>query len=109
MERILSSRTFAPLAEEFGRARLKEAVVEHLDSLRLAAVLGQGLISLPGFIVSDELKAGRLVPVLTEFPAPEMPINAIYPHRQFLPSKGRSFIDLAIKHFHDANWIGMRL
>src|SRR5207253_11339032 len=36
VERILSSRTFAPLAEEFGRARLKEAVVEHLDSLRLA-------------------------------------------------------------------------
>src|SRR2546428_13211459 len=36
VERILSSGAFRPLVGEFGRARLKEAVVEHLDSLRLA-------------------------------------------------------------------------
>jgi DNA-binding transcriptional LysR family regulator len=80
--------------------------VNNVDSLRLAAVLGQGLISLPSFMISDEIKSGRLVPVLTEFPAPEMPINAIYPHRQFVPSKVKSFIDLALEVFHDANWNG---
>jgi DNA-binding transcriptional LysR family regulator len=76
----------------------------NIDSLRRAAVLGQGLIYLPSFILSDELESGRLVPVLTEFPTPEMPINAIYPHREFMPSKVRSFIDLAAKQFHEANW-----
>src|SRR5436309_2932117 len=34
VERILSSDAFARLAETFGRARVKEAVVRHLDELR---------------------------------------------------------------------------
>ncbi|MDQ3280245.1 MAG: L-seryl-tRNA(Sec) selenium transferase [Acidobacteriota bacterium] len=34
VERILSAASFAPLAEEFGRDRLKEAVVAHLAALR---------------------------------------------------------------------------
>jgi len=72
--------------------------------LRLAALLGQGLISLPHFMVYDEVKSGRLLPVLTKFPTPEMPLNAIYPHRQFVPSKVRSFIDLALKEFQQATW-----
>jgi DNA-binding transcriptional LysR family regulator len=78
--------------------------VNNVDSLRVAAVLGQGLIYLPTYTVSDESKSGQLVSVLTEFAAPEMPINAIYPHRQFIPSKVRSFIDLASREFRDANW-----
>jgi DNA-binding transcriptional LysR family regulator len=74
------------------------------DSLRLAAVLGQGLIYVPTFAVSDELKSGRLVPILTEFPTIEWSIDAIYPHRQHLSAKVRSFIDLVAKHFHDTKW-----
>jgi L-seryl-tRNA(Ser) seleniumtransferase len=34
VERILSSAAFAPLADEFGRERLKQAVVAHLDAIR---------------------------------------------------------------------------
>lgn len=34
VERILSSAGFAPLIEQFGRARVKEGVVTHLDQLR---------------------------------------------------------------------------
>jgi hypothetical protein len=41
---------------------------------------------------------------LTDFAGPEMPINAVYPHRQFLPVKVRRFIDLVIENFHDATW-----
>jgi DNA-binding transcriptional LysR family regulator len=78
--------------------------VNNVDSLRLAAVLGQGLIYLPSFMLADEFESGRLVSVLTQFAAPEMPINAIYPHRQFVPSKVRSFIDLATREFRDASW-----
>jgi DNA-binding transcriptional LysR family regulator len=70
----------------------------------LAALLGQGLIYLPSFMLSDEFKSGRLVPVLTQFPAPEMPINAIYPRRQFVTSKVRSFIDLAAEQFREVSW-----
>jgi DNA-binding transcriptional LysR family regulator len=74
------------------------------DSLRRAAVLGQGLIYVPTFVISDELKSGRLVPILTEFPTIEWSIDAIYPHRQHLSAKVRSFIDLVAKHFHDTKW-----
>ena len=37
------------------------------NALRLAAVHGQGLAMAPSFLLIDEIKSGRLVPVLTEF------------------------------------------
>ena len=55
----------------------------------------------PSFLLIDEIKSGRLVPVLTEFLAAEHAINAIYPHRHHLSAKVRSFIDLLAKRFHD--------
>jgi DNA-binding transcriptional LysR family regulator len=76
----------------------------NVDSLRQAALLGQGLIYMPTFLISDEFKSGRLVAVLTEFPTVERSIDAIYPHRQHLSAKVRGFIDLTAKHFHDTGW-----
>lgn len=75
------------------------------DMLRLAALRGRGLFLAPSFLVSDDLKSGRLVAVLTEFLPVEFAINAIYPHRHHLSAKVRSFIDLLIAHFADeATW-----
>jgi len=71
------------------------------NALRLAAVHGQGVAMAPSFLVKDEIKSGRLVPVLTEFLQAEYSINAIYPHRHHLSAKVRSFIDLLAKHFRD--------
>jgi DNA-binding transcriptional LysR family regulator len=71
------------------------------NALRLAAVHGQGLVLVPSFLVMDEIRSGRLVPVLTEFLQTEHAINAIYPHRRHLSAKVRSFIDLLAKHFHE--------
>jgi DNA-binding transcriptional LysR family regulator len=71
------------------------------NALRLAAVHGQGLAMAPSFLVIDEIKSGRLVPILTEFLQAEYAINAIYPHRHHLSAKVRSFIDLLAKHFRE--------
>jgi DNA-binding transcriptional LysR family regulator len=71
------------------------------NALRLAAVHGQGLAMVPSFLVVDEIKAGRLTPVLAEFLQSEYAINAIYPHRHHLSAKVRSFIDLMSKRFHE--------
>jgi DNA-binding transcriptional LysR family regulator len=71
------------------------------NALRLAAVHGQGLALVPSYLVIDEIKSRRLVPVLSEFLQTEHAINAIYPHRRHLSAKVRSFIDLLAKHFHD--------
>src|SRR5262249_16719435 len=52
------------------------------NALRLAAVHAQGLALAPSYLVIDEIKSGKLVPVLTEFLQTEHAINAIYPHRR---------------------------
>jgi DNA-binding transcriptional LysR family regulator len=74
-----------------------------LDALKLAAALGQGLILMPDFVVIDEIKSGKLIPVLTEFTGPERLIHTVYPHRQHLSTNVRTFIDLLAKHCHGPN------
>jgi len=69
-------------------------------ALRLAALSGLGIVTAPHFLVADDLKSGRLVEILQEFPAPELAINIIYPHRQHLSTKVRAFVDIAVKQFH---------
>jgi len=71
------------------------------NALRLAAVHGQGLTLLPSFLVIDEVKSGRLVPVLTSFLRTQYPICAVYPHRHHLSAKVRSFLDLLTKHHRE--------
>jgi DNA-binding transcriptional LysR family regulator len=70
------------------------------DALRLAALCGQGLMYAPRFLVDDDLKSGRLIPILTKFRTAELTIDAIYPHRRYLSAKVRNFVDLLTKHFH---------
>ena len=64
------------------------------EALRLAALNGEGLFLAPGFISGEDLEAGLLVPVMTDYKPIEFGINAIYQHRQHMPAKLRSFIDL---------------
>ncbi len=71
------------------------------NALRLAAVHGQGLAMMPSFLVVDEVKSGRLVPLLTDFSQAEYPISAIYPHRHHLSAKVRSFLDLLTKRYRE--------
>jgi DNA-binding transcriptional LysR family regulator len=70
--------------------------------LRRAAVLGQGLIYVTTYMVADELRCGELVPLLTEFLPDKVSISALYPHREHLPAKVRSFIDLVAKNLPEA-------
>jgi DNA-binding transcriptional LysR family regulator len=74
------------------------------ESLRQAAIVGQGLVYLPSFMVAAELKSGQLFPVLTKFLPAESHIDAFYPHRRHLSAKVRRFIDLVAKNFRNANW-----
>lgn len=73
-------------------------------ALRSAAILGQGLISAPLFMVASDVKEGKLVPVLTRFLTNESSVDAIYPNRRYVAAKVRSFIDLVAKHFREINW-----
>lgn len=75
-----------------------------VETLRVAALAGQGLLLAPSFLVALELKSGSLVPTLKGYRPPAYPISVLYPHRRHLPVKVRSFIDLAALRFADKNY-----
>ena len=68
-------------------------------ALKAAAVQGQGLLLIPRFLVVEDLRAGRLVSLLTDLLPTELSVDALYPHRRHLSAKVRAFIDLLTRHF----------
>jgi DNA-binding transcriptional LysR family regulator len=68
------------------------------DTLRTAALQGVGVCLAPGFLIADDLEAGRLVRLLPEYRPVEFAMNAVYPHRHHLSAKVRTFIDLLALH-----------
>lgn len=73
-------------------------------AFREAAIHGQGIILTPAPLVFDYLRAGTLVPILSEFLPKQFSIDALYPNREHLPAKVRTFIDLLVKNFHQIDW-----
>ncbi|MGH8809341.1 MAG: LysR family transcriptional regulator [Noviherbaspirillum sp.] len=63
------------------------------DMVKLAALAGVGLMRQPMFLCSDDLRAGRLVEVLTGYKSAELGIYAVYPIRKHLSAKVRTFVD----------------
>jgi DNA-binding transcriptional LysR family regulator len=68
------------------------------EALRAAALQGGGVCLAAGFLVSEDLDAGRLVRLLPEYRPVEMSMNAVYPHRHHLSAKVRTFIDMVAEH-----------
>lgn len=69
--------------------------VNGLVFLRNAARDGLGIIMIPTWMMEDDLKQGKLAPVLEEFPArpPSTPIHAVFAHNRQLAPKVRVFVD----------------
>lgn len=72
--------------------------------LRRAAVAGMGLAVLPTFMVSTDLAAGRLRPVVPSFVPTTLGIYATYPQGKRVPSKTRSFVDELAAYFRTPRW-----
>jgi DNA-binding transcriptional LysR family regulator len=68
-------------------------------AFRHAALLGQGIILTPVPLVFDDLRSGALVPILSDFLPKRFSVDALYPHREHLPAKVRTFIDLLVEDF----------
>jgi DNA-binding transcriptional LysR family regulator len=62
-------------------------------AVHLAARTGYGIAYLALFEVADDLRNGRLVRVLRDFPAPGVPFNLVYPSRRHLAPRTRLVID----------------
>ncbi|WP_266183330.1 LysR family transcriptional regulator [Dyella humicola] len=63
------------------------------DLMRTLAVAGHGLAFKSAWDIADDVRAGRLVPLLADVILPEANFYAIYPSRCYLPARIRLFVD----------------
>jgi DNA-binding transcriptional LysR family regulator len=64
-----------------------------IRAVHLAARSGYGIAHLPLVEVFDDLHSGRLVRVLSDFPATGVPVNLVYPSRRHLAPRTRLVMD----------------
>jgi DNA-binding transcriptional LysR family regulator len=72
--------------------------------LRAAALQDLGILIQPSYILYEDIVAGRLIPVLTDWELPRLQINLAYASRKHVSAKVRSFIDFMVKEFHDNDY-----
>ncbi|GAU81301.1 LysR family transcriptional regulator [Bosea sp. BIWAKO-01] len=58
-----------------------------------AAVAGLGVVQAPTFMVQEDIAAGRLVPLLTNWCSTPKPLHIVYPPNRHLSNKVRVFVD----------------
>ncbi|MFC4525207.1 LysR family transcriptional regulator [Dyella halodurans] len=63
------------------------------DLMRALAVAGHGLAFKSAWDIAEDVRAGRLLPLLADVILPEADIYAIYPSRSYLPARIRLFVD----------------
>jgi DNA-binding transcriptional LysR family regulator len=80
-------------------------VTSDTELRRHAVIAGLGLAIFPPFNIHEELRTGSLVPLLRNYPTPELSIAALYPHRQHLAAKVRVFIDALARLFAGRDWL----
>ncbi|WMD20984.1 LysR family transcriptional regulator [Achromobacter seleniivolatilans] len=69
------------------------------QALRQAALAGFGILLQPELLLADDLRAGKLVPVLQDYWPASRPISLLYPKdRQALP-KLTTFVDFVVSRF----------
>lgn len=68
-------------------------VVNNVDSYVACCLAGLGLIQVPRFDVCHLLASGELVEVLPDWPAPSMPVVALYLHRNQRSHRLATFLD----------------
>ena len=69
--------------------------------LRDYALTSAGIACLPTLVVSDDLLAGRLVPVLADYDLVPLHFSAVYPETQRQAVKVRALIDCLASHHAD--------
>ena len=73
------------------------------DALRVAAVDGLGLVMLASYVVSRDIERGKLKAVMENYTLPQLDVHAVYPHRKYLSTKVRCFLDFL------QEWLGPRV
>lgn len=78
------------------QGRLK---VNSASGARTLALKGQGVLLSLEYMVDDDIQAGHLVPLLSDYMATKLAINAVYPPTRHLSARVRRFIDFMSDRF----------
>lgn len=73
--------------------------IDNDEAQRMLAIDGAGVVYLPLDLVSDDLAAGRLVPLFKGWDLPTMPIHTLHPSRDLVPRRVSAFIDAVTEGF----------
>jgi len=87
---------------EFGRRVVSVngiLYIDNADAIREAVEAGLGVALIPAWGLEQSIASGRVKVLLPEFPAPSLPINAVYPDTRWLAHRTRSFIDFLVEEF----------
>ena len=74
------------------------------DTCRAAALAGQGIIQQPTFLIGEDLRAGRLLPILPAWRGQDFGIHLVYPSRRFLPPKMRALLAFLAERLGAMRW-----
>jgi len=73
-------------------------ICEGVTSIREAVLSGLGVAILPDWMMQEELKAGKLVRLLPEWSARDLPVHVVYAGHRLLPLRVSAFIDFAVDY-----------
>lgn len=74
------------------------------EPLRHAALLGHGISMHPTYMVNQDIQAGRLETVLSQYKPVGVDIYAVFPSRKNLPVRVRTFLDFLTEWFRTPDW-----
>ena len=69
------------------------------EVLVASAIAGEGYVLQPTFIVGEAIKQGKLRIFLQGFEPEPMALYAVYPHRKYMATKLRAFVDFSANYF----------
>lgn len=105
-EAILDSNLRDPLLWSYGGPAGRDEVRVHgrlkfggADACVAAARRGLGITRTPAFAAAEDLRAGRLTPLLCAYEPQVIHVHAVYPHGRHLAAKVRAFVDFLAKRY----------
>ncbi|MCE9687917.1 LysR family transcriptional regulator [Shewanella sp. AS16] len=77
--------------------------VNNSDAIHSVLLDGLGIANMPEFIVGDDLRSGRLVPLLSGYALPPHGIYCVYPKRKHLPAKVSALVAFLAEKLGDGS------
>ncbi len=73
-------------------------ISEGLTSVHQAVRSGLGVAVLPDWLTDEDLRSKRLVRILPQWRAKDIPLHVVYAGQRLLPARGSAFIDHAVAY-----------